>query len=57
VIHDFLTVVVYNFLQTTIISHFILYLELYFTNKVAVKLKENNTKMEHRHTHTHAHAA
>ena len=27
--------------------------ELYFTNKVAIKLKENNTKMEHRHTHTH----
>ena len=30
--------------------------ELYFTNKVAIKLKENNTKIEHRHTHTHARA-
>jgi len=39
----------WNFLTSTSCGQIY---ELYFTNKVAIKLKENNTKMEHRHMHT-----
>jgi len=42
---------IFNISTVSLPGGFIIY-ELHFTNKVAIKLKENNTKMEHRHTHT-----